>query len=476
MTATRITRRRAVSALLAVGAGSAIMSACGATPTPQVVEKEVTKLVEGTPVVVKETVEVEKVVKETVVVESTVAAQGPASIRFSVWYGQGDIEVWDQVIDAFEKADGQTRVDFEPLAWSQYWQKLQVGLAAGDPPDAIGMGVGVVYDYGARKQIRPLDPFLERDQVSKEQWFVTLLEEAVWPKPGGELFALPYRFTGSAFFINKTLFDKFGVAYPEKGWTWPDDYLTMARALTDPAQEVWGSSVPGDQLVEPFLATADTSALTPDLRHSNFNDPKVADAYGFLTDLICKEQVAPRPQDVQGMGDVFLSGKVAMHPDAQWNITAYRGITDFEWDIAYNPLRSGVNKPGTYGGPDMLSIPDASKDPEAAWRMTLFVTGSPEAQKLMSATGVPTLVEQAAAPSFVEEQAKLGPANYGIIIEQAQNAYGFSFSPAWNEWMAAYGQVLRELYNCNLDLAEAMAQIHTQVEDIVTQAYEKLGV
>ena len=74
------------------------------------------------------------------------APAGPTNIRFSVWYGQGDIEVWDAVIDAFEKATPEVKVDFEPLAWSQYWQKLQVGLAAGDPPDVIGMGVGVSYD------------------------------------------------------------------------------------------------------------------------------------------------------------------------------------------------------------------------------------------------------------------------------------------------------------------------------------------
>lgn len=81
---------------------------------------------------------------------------------------------------------------------------------------------------------------------------------------------MPYRFTGSAFFINKTLFDKAGIKYPEKGWTWPGEYLQLAQALTDPAAEQWGTSVPNYQLVEPFLATNDTSALTPDLRKSNF--------------------------------------------------------------------------------------------------------------------------------------------------------------------------------------------------------------
>jgi hypothetical protein len=64
-----MTRRQALKSLLALGVGAAALAACGATPTPQVVEKvvekEVTKIVEGTPQVVKETSVVEKIVTPT---------------------------------------------------------------------------------------------------------------------------------------------------------------------------------------------------------------------------------------------------------------------------------------------------------------------------------------------------------------------------------------------------------------------------
>ncbi|MBV7337599.1 extracellular solute-binding protein [Chloroflexi bacterium TSY] len=97
------------------------------------------------------------------------SAEEQTNVRFSVWFGQGDIEVWESIIQIFEEVHTDIKVDFEPLAWAQYWQKLQVGLAAGDPPDAIGMGVGVSFDYAGRKQIIPLNPLLERDGVSLEQ-------------------------------------------------------------------------------------------------------------------------------------------------------------------------------------------------------------------------------------------------------------------------------------------------------------------
>jgi hypothetical protein len=84
----RIISRRVILGLSATAGISAVLAACGATPTPQVIEKvverEVTKIVEGTPQVVVETVVVQEtvVVKETVQVAApTAAAQGPIVLK-----------------------------------------------------------------------------------------------------------------------------------------------------------------------------------------------------------------------------------------------------------------------------------------------------------------------------------------------------------------------------------------------------------
>jgi len=88
--------RRAIlrcAALAGTGlAGTAVLAACGATPTPQtikevvtqVVEKEVTKIVESTP----------QVVKETVVVEVTAAAATGAPMPAATSAEQVTIRWW----------------------------------------------------------------------------------------------------------------------------------------------------------------------------------------------------------------------------------------------------------------------------------------------------------------------------------------------------------------------------------------------
>ncbi len=400
------------------------------------------------------------------------AAQGPTFLRFSVWYGESDIEVWDKVNDAFEEVHSSIKVDFEPLAWDQYWQKLQVGFAAGDPPDVIGMIM--VYDYAARKQLLPLDPLLERDNIERGQWFPGLLKPGTWPIPNGQLFSLPYRMTGGGFFINKTLFDQAGIEYPQKGWTWPTEFLEKALALTAPEKEQWGTMVPWGHLVAPFLFTNEVRVLTEDARHSNVLDPKVEEVFQFMQDLICKHKVAPSMEAVSGLGDYFLSGKVAMNPSALWNIPAYRKITDFEWDIVYYPLKEGVMKPGPWFGPDSLSIPTASKHSDEAWKFLSFVAGTREAQRLMSATGIPVLIEQANDPEYLSEQAKLGPASYALVLEDAADGDVFSPSPGWAEWTAVMSQYLPEIYNCRMPVKQALTEIHQKVEEILTQVWTKL--
>jgi ABC-type glycerol-3-phosphate transport system substrate-binding protein len=163
-----------------------------------------------------------------------------------------------------------------------------------------------------------------------------------------------------------------------------------------------------------------------------------------------------------------------MNPSALWNLPAYRKIEDFEWDIVYDPVKDGVNKPGPWYGPDSLSIPTAAQQPDAGWEFLLFATGSPEGQRIMSATGIPTLKSEANNPDFLAEQSEAGPASFALVMDHAAEGKPFSSSPAWSEWMTAYNQTMGEVYNCNMDLQEALPIIHERVEEILAEAYAEL--
>ncbi|MHB0857205.1 MAG: extracellular solute-binding protein [Anaerolineae bacterium] len=462
-----LSRRNFVQIAAGATAG-VVLAAC--QPQTVEVEKIVTQVVKETVEVEKE---VEKVVKETVVVEK--ASEGPAYIRLTTWYGEGDIELWDKVNTAFMEAYPEIKVAFEPLAWGQYWQKLQTGMAAGDTPDVAGMGIETP-EYSARKQIRTLEPYVEKDGWDRTEMFEGLLFFDTWPRQGGDLYALPYSFTGGGTFVNKTLFEAAGVPLPEKGWTWPTDFQDIGQKLTNTAEGVYGANIPPGQIMTPYMAGNDTMPLTEDVRKSNWLDPKVKETLEFWRQNVCELGICPKPDDVTGMGDLFMSGKIAISSAGLWMIAAYRKITDFEWDVVYNPVKEGVNKMALYGGPDSLCLPTAGKDPDNGWTFLKYACAHEDAQTIMAARGFPTTVALANSPEIINAQAELGPANFAALIEQANYIYGWSFGPGWAEWNGYQGQVMGEVYNCRMDLDEALPDIDAEVNKILDRAYEAIGL
>ena len=147
------TRRHALKGLLGLGA-TAALAACGATPTPQVieriVEKEVTKIVEGTPQIVIETV----VVQETVVVEKEVAAGEPITLRVSSWSGGigDDKQIADVILKGFMDKHPNVTATYEPAPWGEYWTKIQTMAASGTVYDLYGQSVAYGWDHAMTDQ------------------------------------------------------------------------------------------------------------------------------------------------------------------------------------------------------------------------------------------------------------------------------------------------------------------------------------
>ncbi|MES4787250.1 MAG: hypothetical protein C4294_17140, partial [Nitrospiraceae bacterium] len=142
---------------------------------------------------------------------------------------------------------------------------------------------------------------------------------------------LPWRFVGSAFYVNKTLLEKAGVPIPKAGWTW-QDWRTWAKQVRDEKAGVWGTSTPGGQIHQAYFMQAGAyGPLTEDLSKSNFLDPGIKEAVQFFADLILKDRVAPKPEELPQGQDLFLSNRIGLHPSASWNLPAYRKA-EFDWE------------------------------------------------------------------------------------------------------------------------------------------------
>jgi multiple sugar transport system substrate-binding protein len=391
-------------------------------------------------------------------------AGGKTTIRFTTWFGPGDIDAWKQVIKGFEAKNPNISVKFEPLERGKYWTKLQTQLASKTAPDVIGMSVGLVFDYAARDQLLPLDTFIKETNHDLSTIPAGLTAEGQWPSAAAKQYALPWRFAGGTLFINKTAFDEAGIPYPEKGWT-IDDFMAAARKLTK--GDRFGFLAPQAQLQASLMGSFGTAPVTPDRQHSNFNDPKMLEYKTWVRDLIWKEKVAPNPKDIDAKVDPFASGKVAMAFQGTWNFPVYRAIKDFEWDIAPTPTKDGKSK--TYAGPDMISITKDSPNQAAAWKFVEYAVFSEEGQAILGTTGIPIRTADLKNEAKIAQIATQKPAHYKVFIDGAvNNATGYGFTPQFVELGRIENDLNFKLYTQpDVDIKAELAKFHQEFEKLL---------
>jgi len=381
-----LSRRRVLKGA-ALGAAGAALAACGATPTPQViekavtqvVEKEVTRVVEGTP----------QVIKETVVVESIVTATpAPAVKAHVIAVTTGDGKDLTEALKPFTDSHPNIEVEVIGVAWDGYDEKVDLLIASGDPPALWWGAAKRGFRYYADKGMFPdIGPLIERDNYPVDDFYKAAYDFLKWE---GKQIGFPSTQKLSVIFYNKTLFDKAGVPVPpatwdDASWTW-DAFLAAAQKLTvadkDPLKATWGTGgafdtrhfawiFGGDYFDEQGYATG-----KPD--KTIVNSPEVIDGLQFMHDLIYKYHVQPTPAEGQIINsagvDLFLSGKVGMLFNATWAFPTYGEIKDFEWGIA--PVPGGKKVRKTLLWANAWNMFKDQKFPDAAWEVLKYMSST----------------------------------------------------------------------------------------------------
>ena len=383
MSARAMSRRRALKGLLVLGAGGAALSACGATPTPQVVEKvvtsvverEVTKIVEGTPQIVKETVVITEVQTQVVeqVVTATPAPKGPVNLVLADYVY--DMEDQQKLVDMWNADHPDMPMEGQFAPWDTYWTKIQTQIAGGQVPDVIDMSAFYVVVLAFRNGLLNIDPLIERDSFPIGDFYPTSVETFRWQygqiRVGeGPLWAMPESAQcGDMFYYNKSIFDKEGIPYPDDSWDW-DKLLAVAKALTktasDGTTEQWGLIVPADarMIWWPYTWQAGGEQFDDEMKNSLAESEPSVTALQRVVDYFQVDKVCPLPGSMQM--HPFMSGKVAMCYDGYWMATmTFTEITEFGWDVAAPPKGPVKRQIGL--GCDAWSIMSGSKNIDAAW-------------------------------------------------------------------------------------------------------------
>ena len=322
------------------------------------------------------------------------------TLTLSCWEGPQGLEALNQRIGLFRKRHPNVQVEIQQTPGSQYYSKLLIQFAGGNPPDIMQLAYDQLPRFAAKGTLAPLDDLIRDDRFPLHAMFPELLPALRYK---GITYGLPRGWTTFVMFYNKDRFRAAGVPFPRAGWTW-DEFLAVCKRLQAKAgrHEFAFSTETQLDSVAPWLWSNGGDYYDTGRTHTLLDRPEAIESFEFLQDLVVKHHVAPLPsqaQDFGGPSEMFLIGKQAMTVGARVACMAFRPAT-FEWDIVPLPVK---RKPATVLFCNCYVLRRNGPHLNEAWELMQFLCG-PEGQAFQASTGrdMPSFRSVAYSPVFVD--------------------------------------------------------------------------
>lgn len=362
-------------------------------------------------------------------------------IQFASWGSKSEVEIIKPILTEFERENPDIKVEFVHIP-QNYFQKIHLLFASNLAPDVIFINnlylpiyanAGVLQDLGEMASVGILSQ--SKDSVSKTDinigqsslndgkiFFDKALDALSY---NNKLYAIPRDVSTLVVYYNKDIFDKYGISYPDKNWTF-NDFLAISQMLTkdtnqDGKIDLWGISFEEDLLFYlPYLMSEGGGVLSDDLKTSIINTPESKKGLQFYADLRNKHHVAPTRAESasETMAQMFLQSKLAMHLSGRWLVPKYRSDAKFDWDVVNFPAGDkGSIVPLDASG---WAIAKSSKHKKDAMRLIEFLASKESIEKFaQSGLIVPARIDVAEGKFLEDTRA---PKNNSVFIDVIETA------------------------------------------------------
>ncbi|MDI6829068.1 MAG: sugar ABC transporter substrate-binding protein [Armatimonadota bacterium] len=351
-------------------------------------------------------------------------------LRMTMWGKQEELDYYNKALESFYKKHPNIRVRIELIPWSRVFDKLLISTAGGRPPDVSRIDSTYFTPCAAKGLLECLDSYIANDsEFDLDDFYGPALEG--WGKYDGKVYGLPGDVDIYAMFYNKTMFDKYGIPYPDETWDW-NKYLEVARKLTkdlngDGRIDQWGC-IP-DPWWQDYVWQNGGEIVSSDGKKCLLDQPEAYEAIQFASDLRCKYRVAPGVTDMADIGPqkMFTNGMVGMYITGSWAaaLVFHKEIKTFDYDVA--PIPKGKRRAAFMGGA-AFGILRLSKHKKEAWELVKFMTG-PEIQAHFARTQhiIPSRRSVAESGAYLHlndkpknKQAFIDAIEYGYVIPNVE--------------------------------------------------------
>ncbi|MDQ4492033.1 extracellular solute-binding protein [Sinomonas sp. ASV486] len=316
-------------------------------------------------------------------------ADGSVTLRFTWWGNDVRNKQTQQVIDAFQAAHPNIKIQAEPGVWSGYWDKLATQTAANDAPDVIQMDLAYIAEYGGRGALLDLTKQKELDTSSFD---ANTLAAGQY---GGKLYGVSTGQNALAIFANVKVFQAAGVPLPNDAtWTW-DGYLATAKALGAGASQGGATNYGAsygitDQNLSMWLRQRGESLYTND-GQTGFTVDGVASFMAFQKKLLDAKAAPPASVAQEDIGAAVEQTLAATNKTGMsfwWTnqLGALTKATGSDIKLLRVPSQDGSSKDnGLFYKPSMYwSASSRSKHPAEAATFIDYLVNSTDVAKVIT--------------------------------------------------------------------------------------------
>ena len=376
------------------------------------------------------------------------------TLKMACWGSENDIKTYEERAALVHEKYPEITLEVMAIPNDGYDTKVQTMIASGDAPDIIQVGEAS-NSYASKGVLEDLTKLSEAAGLDLAKRFGTATSTYTWQNT---LYAMPDRGGAMIVYYNKDMFDKAGVSYPTKDWTWKD-LLEAAQKLTITKDGV--------------VYQNGGSVLDSNLEKVTVNSPENVEAINFYTDLVHKYKVAPSADAYSRFGlkdgqpdPLFAQGHCAINITGFWNVGSLESVEGLNWDMA--PMWK--NKVGaTFSFGSGLAITKGGKNVDAAFRAIEFLT-SLEGQKpiVENKQDAPANVELLQSDLFLKPAWAEGKnMNFNAFAESADIIVSPPLHPKWNEIQRVFDENFSVLFAEGGDCSETLKKIEKELNEVI---------
>ncbi|MDD3926771.1 MAG: sugar ABC transporter substrate-binding protein [bacterium] len=336
--------------------------------------------------------------------------QGKITVTIACGYSPTDVgsRLIDKSLDEFMKQNPDIEVKKIWFTSKDYFTKLMVMIAGGNPPDIFRLAPDYIPIYVQRGTLEPLDRYIVKSNKLKlEEFYPQVLYKYKYETADKTIGQGPVYGFGTdwspdyTLFYNKDMFDKAGLPYPKGSMSWEEFRQTALKLSTGKGGQRRYGCLIGD--IPLLVAQNGGSLFSSDGKRCLLDSQQAIEAFQYLVDLKVKDRVMPSAGDLQSSNylQLFQSGRLGMFLSARFLVPILEEqVKGFEWGVA--PGLHQKKRVNMVTGPYGWVMSSKVKHPEAAWKlMEHLVVGDCEKGLAKAGYNIPVIKKTAESEMFL---------------------------------------------------------------------------